>query len=79
MSLGWLKTENLTWNNVLGSEQSGTWDYKVPMHKDLPKTLNITLNKAAPEFENGELKHSKRFFSETIFIDLFRTINRQEE
>ena len=62
MSLGWLKTENLTWNNGSGSEQSGTWDYKVPMHKDLPKRLNITLNKAAPEFENGEFKHPKRFF-----------------
>ena len=59
MSLGWLKTENLTWNNVNGSEQSGTWDYKVPMHKDLPKQLNITLNKAAPEFENGELQPSE--------------------
>ena len=56
MSLGWLKTENLTWNNTTGSEQSGTWDYKVLMHKDLPKNLNITLNKAAPEFENGKLK-----------------------
>ena len=55
MSLGWLKTENLTWNNATGSEQSGTWDYKVPMHKDLPKHLNITLNKAAPEFDNGKL------------------------
>ena len=63
MSLGWLKTENLTWNNVTGSEQSGTWDYKVPMHKDLPKNLNITLNKAAPEFENGELIHFKIFSS----------------
>ena len=53
MALGWLKTETLTWDEN-GGKESGTWNYKVPMHKDLPKTLNITLNRDAPEFENGK-------------------------
>lgn len=53
MSLGWLKMEHLTWDEH-GAREGGTWDYKVPMHKDLPKTLNITLNPDAPEFDDGQ-------------------------
>ena len=53
MSVGWLKTEQLSWSNSTGSEQSGTWDYKVAMHKDIPKIFKIKLNNCAPEFENG--------------------------
>ena len=56
MALGWLKTETLTWDEK-GAKESGTWNYKVPMHKDLPKTLNITHNPDVPEFENGKSKN----------------------
>ena len=61
MSLGWLKSEELSWkNDSYGVEQKGTWNYKVPMHKDIPKTLKIHLNSVAPEFENGNSRKRKQ-------------------
>ena len=60
MSLGWLKTEQLSWTDENGSDQKGTWDYKVAMHKDIPKIMKIRLNNTAPEFENGNNRKRKR-------------------
>jgi xanthine dehydrogenase molybdopterin-binding subunit B len=50
MGLGWLKTEDLTWDES-GAKERGTWEYKVPMHLDIPKKFSVYLTSDAPEFE----------------------------
>ena len=51
MGIGWLKMEDLTWDDH-GAREHGTWEYKVPMHLDLPKKFSVSLSNEAPEFKN---------------------------
>ena len=51
MGLGWLKSEDLTWDEN-GAKQRGTWEYKVPMHLDIPRKFSIKLTNKAPEWKN---------------------------
>ena len=51
MGLGWIKSEERIWG-ASGPRESGTWDYKPPMHLDIPKNFSLILTNQAPEFEN---------------------------
>ena len=50
MGLGWIKSEDRTWGQK-GSNESGTWNYKSPMHLDIPKNFSLQLTNVAPEFD----------------------------
>ena len=54
MSLGWLKSEDLTWDDN-GAKERGTWEYKVPTSLDIPKNFSARLTNVAPEFDIGNL------------------------
>ena len=56
MSLGWLKSEDLTWDEK-GAKERGTWEYKVPTQLDIPKHFSARLTNVAPEFEIGKNKN----------------------
>ena len=49
MGLGWFRTEDLTWDEG-GARERGTWEYKVPMHLDLPRKFSAKLSNSAPEW-----------------------------
>ncbi|CAG5108120.1 Oidioi.mRNA.OKI2018_I69.chr1.g3642.t1.cds [Oikopleura dioica] len=51
MGLGWLKMEDLKWDQVSGAKQRGTWEYKVPMHLDIPKKFSCELTNKFLEAE----------------------------
>ena len=50
MGLGWIKSEDRTWGKN-GTNETGTWHYKAPMHLDIPKNFSAILTNTAPEFE----------------------------
>ena len=50
MGLGWIKSEDRTWGKN-GTNETGTWHYKAPMHLDIPKNFSAILTNKAPEFE----------------------------
>ena len=56
MGLGWIKSEDRTWGQE-GSNESGTWNYKPPMHLDIPKNFSLQLTNVAPEF-NKQPNHN---------------------
>ena len=49
--IGWLKLEHQIWDDK-GPQEVGTWQYKPPMHLDIPKKFSIYVTNSAPEFEN---------------------------
>jgi len=51
MGLGWLKLEDLKWDQQDQPQQRGTWKYKVPMHLDIPKNFSCELTNKFVEAE----------------------------
>jgi len=51
MGLGWLKLEDQKWDQEAHPQQRGTWEYKVPMHLDIPKNFSCELTNKFVEAE----------------------------